>query len=170
MANRFVIGDPNVDLIIKADSNYIQSWNNKIKEKDTVYILGSFTASKSIEIIKELNSKLNGFKTIIIDKKNDPLEAHDYTQCGFEAACYDPLMLNTNLVIMYEPPYVTEYGCDIWFRMDYLFGHRTKDKVEADNYGNCVCVSAKMLKDNLPVDIDAILPFIDPASGSKLGD
>lgn len=49
----------------------IQRWNEKVKPNDTVYHLGDFIWSSSVEKIREICSRLNGQKILVYGNHDD---------------------------------------------------------------------------------------------------
>lgn len=142
----------------------IKNWNNVVAKDDIVYVLGDFTLSRHKEYIAELCSRLNGNKVLIMGN-HDTRKPKDYIEAGFIQATRKPILLEPRLVLMHEPP----QDEDIWFRCKYIFGHVHDKKCDADDFGNCACVSVERIN-YTPVDLDKLLKTMDSNRGPRYGD
>ena len=141
----------------------IKRWNNTVKKEDTVYVLGDFTLSRRMEVIKEFCDRLNGNKVLIMGN-HDTRKPADYIACGFKTAIRRPVLIEPRVVLMHEPPAEE----DIFYGMKYVFGHVHINPCDADHYGNCACVSAARVN-YTPVDLDQLLKTMDPNGGERIG-
>lgn len=146
------------------DVGLIANWNRVVKKEDTVYVLGDFTLSRSIEVIKGLCERLNGRKILVMGN-HDTRHPKDYIEAGFYQATRRPILLEPRLVLMHEPPEEE----DIWFKCNYIFGHVHDKQCAADLYGNCTCVSAERIN-YTPVNLDKLLKTMDSSRSPQYGD
>lgn len=113
----------------------IEKWNNKVKEKDNVFILGDFAfrgAKMKMEDIVELLKKLNGNKWLIIGNhdKNYITKLCKYGVIGIadEMEIYD----GDDYVVM------SHYPFEIWNHKHHgaihLHGHTHKSELEHEDY------------------------------------
>lgn len=142
----------------------IDNWNKVVKKEDIVYVLGDFTLTRKMTVIKNLVQSLNGNKVLIMGN-HDTRKPKDYIEAGFIQATRKPILLEPRLILMHEPP----NSEDIWYRAKYVFGHVHNKKCDADNYGNCACVSVERIN-YTPVDLDKLLKTMDPSRGPEYGD
>lgn len=159
---RFLIADTHFkhENIIKyesrpfADSNemdkqLIDLWNSTVGKDDLVYILGDFTLSRRIDVIKNLVSSLNGRKILIIGN-HDTRKPKDYIECGFEVATRKPIMVEPGVILMHEPFNDANLIAPNYV---YFFGHVHMNKTLMDEYPNCMCVSVERINYR-PIDLD----------------
>lgn len=76
----------------------IELWNSTVGNDDLVYVLGDFTLSRRIDVIKNLVSSLNGRKILIMGN-HDTRKSKDYVECGFEAATRKPMMVEPGVIL-----------------------------------------------------------------------
>ena len=159
---RFVIADLHFghENIIKYESRpfadveemnvrLIELWNSTVGNDDLVYVLGDFTLSRRIDVIKNLVSSLNGRKILIMGN-HDTRKPKDYVECGFEAATRKPMMVEPGVILMHEPLEDASFIAPNYF---YFFGHVHANKTLMDDYLNCMCVSVERI-DYRPIDLD----------------
>lgn len=127
----------------------IELWNSVVEENDLVYVLGDFTLSRRMDIIRNLINLLNGRKILIMGN-HDTRKPKDYVECGFEAATRKPMMVEPGVILMHEP---FEDACYIAPNYIYFFGHVHANKTLMDEYPNCMCVSVERI-DYTPIDLD----------------
>ena len=130
----------------------IRNWNETVQSDDLVYILGDFTLSRRIEVIKNLVSRLNGRKILIMGN-HDTRKPRDYIACGFDVATRKPMMVEPGIILMHEPFEDLSFVCP---RYIYFFGHVHDKWHPMDDYPNCRCVSVERI-DYRPVDFDSFI-------------
>ena len=64
----------NFESIEQMEQALIENWNNKVKEKDDIYILGDFGFFKNPDEVNDVLSKLNGKKHLIIGNHDNYLK------------------------------------------------------------------------------------------------
>ena len=133
----------------------IELWNSTIGNDDLVYVLGDFTLSRRIDVIKNLVSSLNGRKILIMGN-HDIRKSIDYVECGFEAATRKPMMVEPGVILMHEP---FEDASLIAPNYVYFFGHVHANKTLMDEYLNCMCVSVERI-DYRPIDLDECIKML----------
>ena len=84
------------------NNRLIELWNSVVSEEDLIYVLGDFTLSRRINIIKNLVSSLHGRKILIMGN-HDTRKPKDYIECGFEVATRKPMMVEPGVILMHEP-------------------------------------------------------------------
>ena len=134
------------------DRRLIALWNSTVGKDDLVYVLGDFTLSRKIEVIKNLANQLNGRKVLIMGN-HDTRKPKDYIECGFEVALRKPIMVEPGVILMHEP---FEDHFMIAKNYLYFFGHVHANKTMMDEYSNCMCVSVERI-DYKPVDLDTCI-------------
>lgn len=134
------------------DEYLIKLWNSIVKNDDLVYVIGDFTLSRRMNVIKELVRQLQGRKILIMGN-HDTRKPKDYIECGFEVATRKPMMVEPGVILMHEP---FEDASLIAQNYIYFFGHVHNNHSSMDDYPNCKCVSAERI-DYKPVDLDALL-------------
>lgn len=140
---KFVIADPHFfDNNIKlyenrkiSDDEMIAFWNNTVGPEDIIYILGDF-ANGTFEAIKNLVSKLNGYK-ILIKGNHDILTYKEYLEIGFNEVYFYPIIVDDFWIMSHEPMYIN-------MNMPYanIFGHVHANPIYKDfsKRSFCVCV------------------------------
>lgn len=131
------------------DETLIKLWNSIVKSDDLVYVLGDFTLSRRMEIIKYLVKQLNGRKILIMGN-HDTRKPKDYVGCGFEVATRKPMMVEPGVILMHEPFEDETLIVPNYF---YFFGHVHNKHSLMDEYPNCKCVSVERV-DYKPIDLD----------------
>ena len=134
------------------DEYLIKLWNSIVKNNDLVYVLGDFTLSRRMNVIKELIRQLQGRKILIMGN-HDTRKPKDYVECGFEVATRKPMMVEPGVILMHEPFEDTSLIAQNYI---YFFGHVHNNHSIMDDYQNCKCVSVERI-DYRPVDLDALL-------------
>ena len=127
----------------------IEFWNSVVGNDDLVYVLGDFTLSRKMNVIKNLVNLLNG-KKILIMGNHDTRKPKDYVECGFEVATKKPIMVEPGVILMHEP---FENSSLIAPNYIYFFGHVHTNKTLMDEYPNCMCVSVERI-DYKPINLD----------------
>lgn len=127
----------------------IEFWNSVVGNDDLVYVLGDFTLSRKMNVIKNLVNLLNG-KKILIMGNHDTRKPKDYVECGFEVATRKPIMVEPGVILMHEP---FENSSLIAPNYIYFFGHVHTNKTLMDEYPNCMCVSVERI-DYRPINLD----------------
>ena len=137
------------------NNRLIELWNSVVSEEDLIYVLGDFTLSRRINIIKNLVSSLHGRKILIMGN-HDTRKPKDYIECGFEVATRKPMMVEPGVILMHEP---FEDASLIAPNYVYFFGHVHANKTLMDEYLNCMCVSVERI-DYRPIDLDECIKML----------
>lgn len=127
----------------------IANWNAVVGNDDTVYMLGDFCMSHNIEKTKELVSRLNGIKILVMGNHDNHRPAV-YVECGFAVATRKPMMVEPGVILMHEPFEDPEL---IYSNYLYFFGHVHDKPSLMDDYPNCRCVSVERINYR-PTDLD----------------
>ena len=131
------------------DKRLIELWNSTVGKEDLVYVLGDFTLSRRMDIIKNSVSLLNGRKILIMGN-HDTRKPKDYVECGFEVATRKPMMVEPGVILMHEP---FDDPSLIAPKYIYFFGHVHANKTLMDEYSNCMCVSVERINYR-PINLD----------------
>lgn len=143
------------DNVEEMDNRIIELWNSVVAKDDLVYVLGDFTLSRKMDIIKSLANQLHGRKILIMGN-HDTRKPKDYIECGFEVATRKPMMVEPGVILMHEP-FIDESL--IASNYIYFFGHVHSNKTLMDDYPNCMCVSIERI-DYRPIDLDECIKNI----------
>lgn len=127
----------------------IEFWNSTVNKEDLVYVLGDFTLSRRMNVIKNLTGLLNGRKVLIMGN-HDTRKPKDYVEAGFEVATKKPMMVEPGVILMHEPFVDSSFIAPNYI---YFFGHVHTNKTIMDEYSNCMCVSVERI-DYKPVELD----------------
>ena len=127
----------------------IELWNSTVGKEDLVYVLGDFTLSRRMDVIRNLVAELHG-KKILIMGNHDTRKPKDYIECGFEVATRRPMMAEPGVILMHEPFADASLIAPNYL---YFFGHVHANRTLMDEYPNCMCVSVERI-DYRPVDLD----------------
>ena len=127
----------------------IELWNSTVGKDDLVYVLGDFTLSRRINVIKDIVASLHGRKILIMGN-HDTRKPKDYVECGFEVATRKPMMVEPGVILMHEPFADASLIASNYI---YFFGHVHANKTLMDEHPNCMCVSVERI-DYRPIDLD----------------
>ena len=131
------------------NNRLIKLWNSVVDSDDLVYILGDFTLSRRMVVIKNLVESLNGRKILIMGN-HDTRKPRDYIECGFEVAIRKPIMVEPGVILMHEPLNDSSFIVPNYL---YFYGHVHNNPSVMDDYSNCMCVSVERI-DYRPIDLD----------------
>ena len=137
------------------DKKLIENWNSVVSKDDIVYVLGDFTLSRRMDVIKHYVQALNGFKVLVMGN-HDTRKPKDYIEAGFTQATRKPIMIEPGVIFMHEPFADDRFIADNYI---YFFGHVHDKKCMMDNHSNCFCVCADRIN-FYPVDFDSLLKNI----------
>lgn len=131
------------------NAQLVELWNATVSKEDLVYVLGDFTLSRRMDVIKNLVSSLSGRKVLIMGN-HDTRKPKDYVECGFEVATRKPLMVEPGVILMHEPFNDPNYIVPNYV---YFYGHVHNNPSIMDDYYNCMCVSVERIGYR-PIDLD----------------
>jgi len=134
------------------DAELIKLWNSTVSKDDLVYVLGDFTLSRKMNVIKNLVNALNGRKILIMGN-HDTRKPKDYIECGFEVATRKPMMVEPGVILMHEPFVDSSLIASNYI---YFFGHVHANKTIMDDYDNCICVSVERINYR-PLNLDQLI-------------
>lgn len=121
--------------INEMEKELIKKWNNIVRAKDKVFVLGDFSLSNK-EKTTEVCNKLNGRKTLIMGNHDEHSTTY-YRECGFENVSEYPIIIDGFWILSHEPMYIND-------NMPYanIFGHVHSNKIYADftSQSFCACV------------------------------
>ena len=120
------------------DNKLIENWNSVVSKNDIVYVLGDFTLSRRMDVIKHYVQALNGFKVLVMGN-HDTRKPKDYIEAGFTQATRKPIMIESGVIFMHEPFADDRFIADNYI---YFFGHVHDNPAYRDFSSNsfCVCV------------------------------
>ncbi len=98
------------------DEAIIRNWNSTVKEGDTVFVLGDFSAY-ALPKTADICQRLNGHKYLIMGN-HDTASESDYLACGFAHVSRHPIIYENFWMLSHEPLYINR-------NMPYanIFGH-----------------------------------------------
>ena len=137
------------DDVGEMNNRLIELWNLVVGKEDLIYVLGDFTLSRRIDVVKSLVNSLNGRKILIMGN-HDTRKPKDYVGCGFEVATRKPMMVEPGVILMHEPFHNTSYIAPNYI---YFYGHVHNNPSIMDDYPNCMCVSVERINYQ-PINLD----------------
>lgn len=113
------------------DNILIKNWNSVVKKNDVIYHLGDFAFHYDEQKLKDLLSKLNGHKVLIIGNHDCNHNAKFWRRMGFEEVYRYPIIYKGFYILSHEPVYLNEH-------MPYvnLHGHIHSKKYDSKQYVN----------------------------------
>lgn len=130
------------------DEYIIEKWNSTVKENDKVYHLGDVIFKYSKYTLKELTSKLKGYK-ILIRGNHDKRSNDYYLNNGFNEVYNHPIYLRENIILSHQPvmevynnPYIIN-----------IHGHLHGATLSLDNF---ICVAMDQIG-YIPQRIDELI-------------
>lgn len=112
--------------VLEMNTDYIQKWNAKVSQEDTVYVLGDFCFVKTVSETEEFLSKLNGHKILI---KGNHDHSSVYKAKGWDRIYdYYELEINDTLVCLFHYP-IAVWNCKHHGSI-HLFGHIHSNKLD----------------------------------------
>ncbi len=132
------------------EEKLIAGWNETVGEDDNVFVLGDFSAYKSVGRNTELACRLNGHKSLILGNHDIVTEDFWY-RCGFEFVSRYPIIYEGFWILSHKPVYVCR-------NMPYanIFGHVHGSQLYKDYSEQSYCVSVERT-DYRPVPFDEIV-------------
>lgn len=98
------------------DKGMIWLWNNTVKKEDKIFVLGDFSFYAK-EKTKEIISKLNGRKVLIMGNHDRARSAQWWKDAGFDDVYEYPIIYKDFFILSHEPlymnrnmPYVNIHG------------------------------------------------------------
>ena len=124
----------------------MKQWNNIVNNDDIVYHLGDFAFHVGREKMKNLVSRLNGYK-VLIKGNHDKRSTTFWRDCGFNEVYNDPIILNDKYLLSHYPVDNFSYYN--------IHGH-THDKPKPELYVPfSFCVSVEMINYK-PISLEEI--------------
>lgn len=148
------------DSVEEMDEALISNWNKVVKPDDIVYHLGDVcVGSKSagidkLEYCKQIVSRLNGRKRLVLGNHDDVHRMYQYLDAGFERVYDKPVVIDDFFILTHEPLEFVPAG---WVN---LYGHvhaDTRFRTFSD-VGCCVCVERHGYQ---PVSMKDIKKFLN---------
>lgn len=130
----------------------MQRWNKVVKDNDIVYVLGDYALKhKDKQKLLNLTHMLKGQKILIMGN-HDAKKPQYYLDLGFLEAVRKPILYNPHVILMHEPPKLTDVSKDFL----YIYGHTHHKKTPLDKVKNCCCVCVEKTK-YAPVDLNKLI-------------
>jgi len=128
------------------DETIINNWNKTVKKDDKVFILGDVSFYNK-EKTKEIISRLNGYKTLIIGNHDKSRSVTWWKDTGIDEIYQYPIIYNEFYVLSHEPIYLNE-------NMPYanIHGHIHHLKYDSKQFFN---VSVECI-DYTPIDFERV--------------
>lgn len=140
------------------ESLIISNWNSKVKQSDTVYILGDMFYGRHLNY-KEVLSRLKGKKVLVKGNHDQWIENNKELEKLFEEVCdYKMIQDEGRKVILFHYP-IAEWNHK-HYNSYHLYGHvherRSKTTEYMDLLKNCynVCIQ---VHDYYPVTLDELV-------------
>lgn len=105
-ANRFFDSTP--EGIEKMNQTMIDNWNHKVKKDDTIIHLGDVAMNCNKAQLKELLSKLNGHKYLILGNHDTRESEQWWRDVGFEKVFPFPIIYKKWYILSHEPLFLNE--------------------------------------------------------------
>ena len=135
------------------DNRIIDKWNNMVKQKDRIYILGDFALSNKKRIM-ELIKLLNGYKIFVLGNHDKCYSYAWWNTAGFDMVCAYPIIIDEWFILSHEPLYTNT-------NMPYvnIFGHVHGNPEYKDYSKQHFCVSCERI-DYTPIEMKEIVKRI----------
>lgn len=88
--------------VTEMDDVMIKNWNNTIKKRHKVFVLGDFSFY-SKDVTKQIVSKLNGYKVLIMGNHDRARSVNWWQQVGFNEVIQFPIIIDSRYVLSHEP-------------------------------------------------------------------
>lgn len=133
-------------------------WNSKVKENDTVYILGDMFYGAKEDYYKVITS-LNGKKVLIKGNHDQWIEENEYLEELFEDICdYKVIEDIGRKVVLFHYP-IAEWNHK-HYNSYHLYGHiHTNHNEYMDSQKNCFNVSADLFE-FIPQSLDELIKTV----------
>ena len=129
----------------------VRNWNRVVKKDDIVFVLGDVSFA-SRRITRELVTKLNGHKRLIMGNHDRDRSVQKWMDIGFEWVSPFPVIINEYCVLMHEPPQYFNDACPYF----YVYGHVHGTADYASHTEHSACVSIERL-DYTPALLEDVL-------------
>ncbi len=136
------------------DSDLIKRWNEVVKPKDTIYVLGDFSWYDG-ENTNKILQQLNGKKYLIIGNHDERfLEDKKFDKSLFEEICnYKEIKHNKQKYILFHYPIAEHKGKQKGYF--HLYGHIHSSNLELEKYLGASCFNVGVDRnDYRPVNIE----------------
>lgn len=140
--------------ITEMDNALKKHWNNRVSQRDDIYVLGDFGAAGQEKV---LLAQLNGRKFLV--KGNHDVQSNQYYRdCGFVEVYDYPIIIKDFWILSHAPLYVNT-------NMPYanLFGHVHNSPITKTYSSQHYCVSVERIQ-YTPISFNEIIMAIQ---GSK---
>jgi calcineurin-like phosphoesterase family protein len=158
--NRWLIADPHfghsaiIDYesrpfknIEEMDDTIIKNWNELVKNKDKIYLLGDFCFHYGKEKTIALIKRLHGYKILIIGNHDYNRSNSWWSEVGFSEVSRYPILVDDFYIFSHQPCYLNQ-------NMPYIniHGHMHGTKMIGNKY---ISVSVEQINYK-PIDFDNI--------------
>lgn len=127
-------------------NDIIEKWNNKVDINDTVYFLGDVanfrdnqygSKDNRMELIKNIITRLNGVKVLIMGNHDDWATKEEWLNMGFDTVIEYPIVYQEFIILSHSPLFINETTPFV-----NLFGHVHNNPIYKDFsfHHFCVCV------------------------------
>lgn len=137
----------------------IENWNRMVTPEDTVFVLGDFSESQSMEKNSEILNRLCGEKFLIMGNHDTFLTPEEWRKCGFADCSRWPILYHDFFLLSHEPLYINQ-------NMPYanLYGHVHGNASYRSVSRQSACVSAERIA-YTPISFDEIMEKIKQQRG-----
>lgn len=125
---------------IEMDEKFIENWNQIVTENDTVYVLGDFSDYGDEEKDRNILSRLNGSKILVMGNHDRHRTSQEWRDLGF-AECFSlPVLYKDFFLLSHEPLYINT-------NMPYanFYGHVHANPSYKDTSKQSACVSVERI-------------------------
>jgi len=85
----------------------IKNWNDTVKKRDLIFVLGDFSFYNKVEEVKAITDRLKGTKIIILGNHDKKINTDFWKQCGFQECYKYPIIYKDKYILSHEP---VQYG------------------------------------------------------------
>jgi calcineurin-like phosphoesterase family protein len=131
------------------DDAMIVRWNRVVKNRDAIWHLGDFALTKDVEKMRDIMSRLNGHKYLVLGN-HDLHPVQVYYDVGFKYVSKYPIIFKKFYILSHEPMFVNS-------NMPYfnIHGHMHDNMVCQTKTEQTFCVSVER-HDYSPVKLDGL--------------
>lgn len=147
--------------VFQMDKDMIKKWNSVVKKNDIVWFLGDLAMTENKEYLKNLISKLNGRKRMVMGN-HDKCRHTFYLEAGFEEVYKHPVIIKGFFVLSHEPLQGMSDNSPFFF----IYGHVHNDEIYATKTEHTMCVSA-CRHNYTPVEIEEYYEYIRQEKADK---
>jgi calcineurin-like phosphoesterase family protein len=94
------------------DQTIIANWNQKVKKREKVYLLGDFAFANKARLIDA--ASMNGYKIIVLGNHDKCYSYSWWQTVGFNEVIPYPIIFNEWFILLHEPVYVNSPYANIY--------------------------------------------------------